>query len=175
MTWIDGTERSRHNEFLPNQVIRSFFGAPGPSALGEVRLNPGLQRRQTRGGWDLRQGPKNYAALVAAQVASGFCRLPQCGWRPAIGFVGLRRSRRNHRRFSGNRTVSSELDFGFGFGLRSAGVCPNRAHLQILLDTILGFPAQRALVIVTSPLWLPLLSSLLKLPPEAYFLFSPTS
>jgi O-antigen/teichoic acid export membrane protein len=119
--------------------------------------------------WDLRQGPKNYASLVAAQIASG-----------ALSFAAV--------------WLATRLLGSTGYGAVVAIIAASQAIGQLTVNwtsASLGryaveefvetgriarpfwnrfwiFLPNTILVLVTSPLWLPFLSSLLKLSSQTY-------
>ena len=126
-----------------------------------------IERRSAN--WDLRHGPKNYISLVAAQIASG-----------ALSFVAV--------------WLATRLLGSTGYGGVVAIIAASQAIGQLAVNwtsASLGryaveefvetgsiarpfwtrfwfFLPNTLLVLVTSPFWLPVLSSLLKHPPRTY-------
>ena len=119
--------------------------------------------------WDLSQGPKNYAALVAAQVASGILSFAAVWLATRLlgssgygGVVAIIAASQAIGQLAVNWTSASVSVYGVQEFVQTGHISkPFWTRFWIFLPNVL-------IVIVTAPLWLPLLSSLLKLSPEAY-------
>ena len=133
-------------------------------------MNPALKADRRDAGWDLRQGPKNYATLVVAQVASGLLSfaavwlttrmLGSAGYGGVIAIIAASQA---IGQLAVNWTAVSLSRYGVQEFVETGRLAKSFwTRFWIFLPNVL-------LVIATSPLWLPPLSSLLKLPPRAHF------
>lgn len=124
-------------------------------------------RRDTT--WDLAQGPKNYAALVGAQVASAVLSfaavwlatrlLGSTGYGAVVALIAASQA---IGQLAVNWTSVSLWRCGLEeFVLTGRVSKAFWTRFWIFLPNVL-------LVVATSPLWLPFLSALLKLPPQAF-------
>jgi len=133
-------------------------------------LNPALKADRRNAGWDLRQGPKNYAVLVAAQIASGILSFAavwlatrMLGSSGYGGVVAIIAASQAIGQLAVNWTVVSLSRFGVQEFVETGRLAKAFwTRFWIFVPNVL-------LVIAASPLWLPPLSALLKLPPRAYF------
>ena len=138
--------------------------------LGEVRLKPAVNGDRREAGWDLREGPKNYVSLVAAQIASAMLSLAavwlatrMLGSTGYGGVVAIIAASQAIGQLAINWTAVSLSRYGVQEFVETARISKSFwTRFWLFLPNV-------ALVIATSPLWLPPLSSLLKLPPQAYF------
>lgn len=121
--------------------------------------------------WDLRQGPKNYLTLVAAQIASGLLSfisvwlatrlLGSTGYGAVVAIIAASQA---IGQLAVNWTSASLSRYGVQEFVQTGSISkPFWTRFWILVPNA-------ALVLATSWLWLPFLSSLLKLPPQAYML-----
>jgi O-antigen/teichoic acid export membrane protein len=126
-----------------------------------------VERRSAN--WDLRQGPKNYAALVAAQVASGVLSFASVWLATRMlgptgygGVVAIVAASQAIGQLAVNWTSASVSVYGVQEFVQTGHIAkPFWTRFWIFLPNVV-------LIIATSPLWLPPLSSWLKLPPQAY-------
>ena len=133
-------------------------------------MNPSLNAERRGAGWDLRQGPKNYVVLVFAQIASGVLSFAavwlatrMLGSTGYGGVVAVIAASQAIGQLAVNWTVVSLSRFGVQEFVETG-------HLAKAFWTRFWiFVPNVLLVIAASPLWLPPLSALLKLPPRAYF------
>ncbi len=121
--------------------------------------------------WDLSYAPKNYVVLVVAQVASAlfsfagvwlatrFLGPSGYGW-----IVGIIAASQAIAQLTVNWTAVSVSRFGVEEFVQNGVIA------KAFWTRFWTFTPNVLLVLLTSPLWLPFMSSLLKLPPQAYFL-----
>ncbi len=127
----------------------------------------GLDRRQAA--WDVRQGPKNYAALVGAQFASAILSFAAVwlithllGPTGYGGIVAIIAASQAVVQLAVNWTAVSLSRFGTEEFVETGHIAKTFwTRVWIWIPNVL-------LVLATAPLWLPFLSSLLKLSPQAY-------
>ena len=118
----------------------------------------------------MRQGPKNYAALVTAQIGSAILSFAavwlatrMLGSEGYGGVVAIIAASQAISQLAVNWTAVSLSRYGVQEFVETGSLAKSFwTRFWIFLPNVL-------LVIATSPLWLPPLSSLLKLPPQAYF------
>lgn len=128
---------------------------------------PGMDRRDPA--WDVRQGPRNYAALVGAQAASAVLSFASVWLATRLlgptgygGVVAIIAASQAIGQLTVNWTSVSLSRYGVEEFVETGRVAKAFwTRFWIFLPNVL-------LVVGTSPLWLPPLSSLLKLPPQAY-------
>ena len=148
-------------------ALQDLAGATG-SAI-ENALTPEVERRSVD--WDLRQGPKNYLTLVVAQIASGLLSFISVWLATRLlgstgygGVVAIIAASQAIGQLAVNWTLVSLSRFGVQEFVQTGSIAkPFWTRFWILVPNAV-------LVLATSWLWLPLLSSLLKLPPQAYML-----
>lgn len=140
-----------------------------PAAELEDALTPEVERRSAE--WDVRQGPKNYLTLVAAQVASGLFSFVSVWLATRLlgptgygGIVAIIAASQAIGQLAVNWTSGSLSRYGVQEFVQKGNISrPFWTRFWI-------FAPNAVLVLATSWLWLPFLSSLLKLPPQAYLL-----
>src|SRR5438128_1303500 len=119
--------------------------------------------------WDLVQGPKNYLSLVSAQVVSAVLSFAAVWLATRLlgptgygGVVAIVAASQVIGQLTVNWTAVSLSRHGVEEFVETGGVAKAFwTRFWILAPNVL-------LVVATSRLWLPFLSSLLKLPPQAY-------
>jgi O-antigen/teichoic acid export membrane protein len=119
--------------------------------------------------WDLAQGPKNYVSLVGAQTVSALLSFAAVGLATRYlgpsgygGVVAIVAASQAIGQLGVNWTAVSLSIYGVEEFVETGRVARTFwTRFWIFLPNVL-------LVIATSPLWLPLLSSILKLPAQAY-------
>lgn len=119
--------------------------------------------------WDLAQGPKNYVSLVSAQVASAIMSfaavwlatqlLGSTGYGAVVAIIAASQA-------IGQLTVNWTSVSLSRCGLEEF-VATGRVS-KAFWTRFWIFVPNVLLVLATAPIWLPFLSSLLKLPPQAY-------
>ena len=130
---------------------------------------PEVERRSVD--WDLRQGPKNYLTLVAAQVASMLLSFVSVWLATRLlgstgygGVVAVIAASQAIGQLAVNWTSASLSRYGVEEFVETGSIAkPFWTRFWI-------FVPNTVLVLATSWLWLPFLSSLLKLPPQANLL-----
>ena len=154
---------------LKTRVSETDLGSDltGVAASGALSDNH-VERRSVS--WDLRQGPKNYVSLVAAQIASGALSfaavwfttrlLGSTGYGAVVAIIAASQAIGH---LAVNWTAVSLSRYGVQEFVETGRLAKSFwTRFWIFLPNVV-------LVIGTSPLWLPSLSSLLKLPPRAHF------
>ena len=139
------------------------------SSAIENAVTPEVERRSVD--WDLRQGPKNYLSLVAAQIASGLLSFVSVWLATRLlgstgygGVVAIIAASQAIGQLTVHWTSASLSRYGVQEFVQTGSISkPFWTRFWILVPNAV-------LVLATSWLWLPFLSSLLKLPPQAYML-----
>lgn len=152
------------NDQLVPVVFQVSSEATSPSAIADV---PPTDRRDPA--WDVRHGPRNYAALVGAQAASAVLSFAAVWLATRVlgptgygGVVAIIAASQAIGQLAVNWTSVSLSRYGVEEFVETGRVAKAFwTRFWIFLPNVL-------LVVGTSPLWLPPLASLLKLPPEAY-------
>lgn len=119
--------------------------------------------------WDLAQGPKNYVLLLSAQVASALLSfaavwlatrlLGSSGYGRVVAIIAASQA---IGQLAVNWTAVSLYRYGVEEFVETGRIAKTFwTRFWIFLPNLV-------LVVATSPLWLPYLSALLKLPPQAY-------
>jgi O-antigen/teichoic acid export membrane protein len=145
---------------VPQISSETAFVQPDPVLVSQDRRDPS---------WDIRQGPRNYAALVTAQVASAVFSFAAVWMATRLlgssgygGVVAIVAASQAIGQLAVNWTAVSLSRYGVEEFVDSGRVARTFwTRFWILVPNVL-------LVGLTAPLWLPSLSSLLKLPPQAY-------
>jgi O-antigen/teichoic acid export membrane protein len=162
------TKTDSSENYSPTAALQEMATSATSSAI-ENAVTPEVERRSVD--WDLRQGPKNYMALVAAQVASGLLSFISVWLATRLlgptgygGVVAIIAASQAIGQLAVNWTSGSLSRYGVQeFVERGSIARPFWTRFWIFVPNVI-------LVLATSWLWLPLLSSLLKLPPQAYWL-----
>jgi O-antigen/teichoic acid export membrane protein len=157
------------SENYPQAAALDEIETSATSTAIENAVTPEVERRSVE--WDLRQGPKNYLALVVAQVASGLLSLISVWLATRLlgstgygGVVAIVAASQAIGQLAVNWTSGSLSRYGVqDFVERGSIARPFWTRFWIFVPNVI-------LVLATSWLWLPVLSSLLKLPPQAYLL-----
>jgi O-antigen/teichoic acid export membrane protein len=152
----------------PQRAAWQNIGGATGSAVENVGT-PAIDRRFAD--WDLRQGPRNYLTLVAAQIASGFLSFVSVWLATRLlgstgygGVVAIIAASQAIGQLAVNWTSASLSRYGVQEFVETGSISkPFWTRFWILVPNAV-------LVLATSWLWLPFLSSLLKLPPQAYML-----
>lgn len=138
----------------------------GVAASGGLSDNH-VERRSAS--WDLRQGPKNYVSLVAAQIASF-----------ALSFASVWLATRllGSTGYGGVVAIIAASQAIGQLGVNWTSASLGRYGVEDFVETgsiarpfwtrFWFFVPNTLLVLVTAPFWLPVLSSLLKLSPQTY-------
>lgn len=148
-------------------ALQDIAGASGNAI--ENAVTPEVERRSVD--WDLRQGPKNYLSLVAAQIASGLLSFVSVWLATQLlgstgygGVVAIIAASQAIGQLAVHWTAASLSRYGVQEFVQTGSISkPFWTRFWILVPNAV-------LVLATSWLWLPFLSSLLKLPPQAYML-----
>lgn len=155
-------------EEKPNQSAEDG-DVVAPNVRAEVREVPAGHGERRSANWDLRHGPKNYLSLVAAQVASGALSFAAVWLATRLlgstgygGVVAIIAASQAIGQLAVNWTSGSLGRYAVEEFVATGSIAkPFWNRFWVFLPNVL-------LVILTSPLWLPFLSSLLKLSPRTY-------
>ncbi|MDQ3472714.1 MAG: oligosaccharide flippase family protein [Acidobacteriota bacterium] len=166
MTYKTGKTGSPEADLSRSATLPETEEASAAAELAEA-FTPDVERRSAD--WDLRQGPKNYLALVAAQIASGalsfaavWMATRMLGSTGYGGVVAIIAASQAIGQLAVNWTSASVSLYGVQEFVQTGHISkPFWTRFWIFLPNVV-------LVLATSPLWLPALSSWLKLPPQAY-------
>lgn len=139
----------------------------GAGASRELSEAHHVERRSAD--WDLQHGPRNYLSLVAAQVASGALSFAAVWLATRLlgstgygGVVAIIAASQAIGQLAVNWTSASVSVYGVQEFVQTGHIAkPFWTRFWIFVPNVI-------LISATSPLWLPALSSLLKLPPQAY-------
>jgi O-antigen/teichoic acid export membrane protein len=157
------------SESYPQAVTIDEIESSAPSSALENAVTPDVERRSVD--WDVRQGPKNYLTLVAAQIASA-----------ALSFIAVWLATRllGPTGYGGVVAIVAASQAIGQLGVNWTSASLSRYGVQEFVETgriakpfwtrFWIFVPNVVLVLATSGLWLPFLSSLLKLPSQAYLL-----
>lgn len=146
--------------------LRDAGAVAGAEAISDA-FAPEVDRRVVD--WDLRQGPRNYATLVAAQIASGLLSFAAVwlatrtlGSTGYGGVVGIIAASQAIGQLAVNWTSVSLSRYGVQEFVETGRISKSFwTRFWIFLPNVL-------LIVATSSVWLPSLSSLLELPSSAY-------
>lgn len=152
----------------PQTAALQHIAEPIGSSI-EKAVTPEVERRSVD--WDLSQGPKNYLTLVAAQVASGLLSFISVWLATRLlgstgygGVVAIIAASQAIGQLTVNWTSTSLSRFGVEEFVQAGSISkPFWTRFWIFVPNAI-------LVLATSWFWLPFLSSLLKLPSQAYLL-----
>jgi O-antigen/teichoic acid export membrane protein len=151
--------------FEGEQSAASMLVDLGPATTKTVATDD--HRRDAT--WDLAQGPKNYVSLLTAQVASALLSfaavwlatrlLGSTGYGRVVAIIAASQA---IGQLTVNWTAVSLYRYGVEEFVETGSIAKTFwTRFWIFLPNVV-------LVVATSPLWLPSLSALLKLPPQAY-------
>jgi len=161
--------KTESSENYPQAATVQEIESSANSAAIENAATPEVERRSVD--WDVRQGPKNYLTLVVAQVASALLSFTSVWLATRLlgptgygGVVAIVAASQAIGQLAVNWTSGSLPRYGVQEFVERGNIArPFWTRFWI-------FTPNAILVLATSWLWLPLLSSLLKLPRQAYWL-----